>query len=136
MFAHSAVHGHEVLQKVLVTEPETLLPLLTTEQERPLQFITAFLLPYLEREQRPAASSPASTSASGRLRGPHDPLAHRRRHGDWDLDDPAEVTTLVRNQLLAGVLTPCRRSSLTLARRPQLVSAGDPDRAPVGTRPM
>ena len=34
-FAHSAVHGHEVLQKVLVTEPERILPLLTTEQERP-----------------------------------------------------------------------------------------------------
>ena len=27
-------------------------------------------------------------------------------HGDWNLDDRAEVTTLVRTQLLAGVLTP------------------------------
>jgi hypothetical protein len=27
-------------------------------------------------------------------------------HGRWDLDDPLEVRTLVRTQLLAGVLTP------------------------------
>ena len=27
-------------------------------------------------------------------------------HGAWNLDDPAEVRTLVRTQLLAGILTP------------------------------
>jgi len=52
VFAHQAVEDHAVLQKVLVTEPERLLPLLTTEQERPLRFITGYLVPLLEREER------------------------------------------------------------------------------------
>ena len=43
---------HVVLQKILVTEPERLLPLLTTEQQRPLEFITGYLMPFLEREER------------------------------------------------------------------------------------
>ena len=41
-----------MLRKVLETEPERLLPLITVEQHRVLDFITAFLLPYLEREER------------------------------------------------------------------------------------
>ena len=45
VFAHRAVREHEVLQKVLVTEPERLLPLLTTEQHRPLAFITGVPAP-------------------------------------------------------------------------------------------
>ena len=105
-FAHSAVHRHEVLQKVLVTEPETLLPLLTTEQERPLQFITEFLLPYLEREReagRVQAGVDLEESADFVARMILSLIAS---HGDWDLDNPTEVRTLVRTQLLAGILTP------------------------------
>jgi AcrR family transcriptional regulator len=52
LFAHRAVGEHVVLQKILVTEPERLLPLLTTEQDRPLSFITGYLVPFLEREER------------------------------------------------------------------------------------
>src|SRR5437763_3894503 len=51
LFAHRAVEEHEVLQKILVTEPERLLPQLTVESERVLVFIRRFLLPYLEREE-------------------------------------------------------------------------------------
>jgi AcrR family transcriptional regulator len=43
VFAHGAVGEHVVLQKILVTEPERLLPLLTTEQHRPLAFITGVI---------------------------------------------------------------------------------------------
>ncbi len=106
VFAHAAVHRHEVLQKVLVTEPERLLPLLTTEQERPLQFITAFLLPYLERDQ-----------AAGRLRDDVDLadsadfvarmiLSLITSPGGADLEDPAAVRVLVRTEVLAGILAP------------------------------
>lgn len=106
IYAHSAVHGHQVLQTILITEPEKLLPLLTTEQDRPLQFITEFLLPYLERER-----------AAGRVLGGVDLqesadfvarmiLSLIGSHGDWNLDDPSEVATLVRTQLLAGILVP------------------------------
>ena len=106
MFAHHAVHGHEVLQKVLITEPEKLLPLLTVEQERPLQFITEFLLPYLEREQaagRVIEGVDLTESADFVARMI---LSLIGSHGAWNLDDPAEVATLVRGQLLAGILLP------------------------------
>ena len=105
-FAHHAVRGHEVFQKILVTEPERLLPLMTTEQHRTLRFITGYLLPFLEREAR-----------AGRLRTgvDHDEAAEFVARmllsligspGRWDLDDPAQVRILVREELLAGVLSP------------------------------
>src|SRR5256886_11128726 len=52
VFAHRAIQEHEVLRKGLETEPERVLPLLTVPQHRVLDFISAFLLPYLEREER------------------------------------------------------------------------------------
>ena len=105
IYAHSAVHGHQVLQTVLITEPEKLLPLLTTEQERPLRFITEFLLPYLEREQtagRVLDGVDLEESADFVARMI---LSLIGSHGDWNLDDASEVATLVRTQLLAGILT-------------------------------
>ena len=105
IYAHSAVHGHEVLQKVLITEPERLLPLLTIEQDRPLEFITAFLLPYLQREQeggRVRAGVELDQAADFVARMI---LSLIGSHGDWNLDDPADVRVLVRTQLLAGILT-------------------------------
>lgn len=104
LYAHTAVHGHEVLQTVLVTEPEKLLPLLTVEQERPLHYITAFLVPYLEQEQR------AGRVLDGvDLEESADFLARMilsliGSHGEWDLTDPVAVQVLVRDHLLAGVL--------------------------------
>ena len=47
----------------MVTEPERLLPLLTTEQQRPLEFITAYLMPFLEREEREGESLEYKLSA-------------------------------------------------------------------------
>jgi AcrR family transcriptional regulator len=106
VFAHRSLTEHEVLQKVLVTEPERLLPLLTVEQHRVVRFIIAFLLPYLERERE-----------AGRLRDGVD-LAQAADYvarmvlsligspGRWSLDDPAEVRKLVRDELLGGILAP------------------------------
>jgi AcrR family transcriptional regulator len=106
VFAHRSLMEHEVLQKVLVTEPERLLPLLTVEQDRVLGFIRAFLLPYLEREER-----------EGRLRSGLDleqagdyvarmVLSLIGSPGRWDMDDRAEVRRLVREELLGGILAP------------------------------
>lgn len=103
-FAHAAIVEHEVLNKVLDTEPDRLLPLITVEQDRVLGFITAFLLPYLEREQR-----------EGRIRdGVHldataDYVARMvlsliSSPGRWDMADPDQVRELVRGELLGGVL--------------------------------
>src|SRR5947207_2353429 len=52
VFARRSVLEHELLQKILVTEPERLLGLLSTEAENTLPFIADFLLPYLAREER------------------------------------------------------------------------------------
>lgn len=104
-FAHRAVREHAVLQTVLVTEPERLLPLMTVEQRRPLRFITEYLLPFLEREER-----------AGRVRAGVDLqeaadyvasmlLSLIGSPGRWDLDDPTQVRVLVREELLPGVLT-------------------------------
>ncbi|MGZ4678283.1 MAG: TetR/AcrR family transcriptional regulator [Acidimicrobiia bacterium] len=103
-FAHAAVREHEVLQKVLVTEPERLLPLLTTEQERPLEFIAEFLLPYLEREQqagRLVAGLDLTDAADYVARMILSLIASP---GMWNLDDDGAVRDLVRNQLLVGIL--------------------------------
>jgi AcrR family transcriptional regulator len=103
-FAHRSVVEHAVLQKVLATEPEALLPLMTIEQHRVLGFITAYLRPLLEAER-----------AAGRLRADVDLglaadyiarmlLSLIGTPGRWDLDDRDEVAHLVRDELLGPVL--------------------------------
>jgi AcrR family transcriptional regulator len=104
VFAHRSIQEHEVLRKVLETEPERLLPLITVEQHRVLDFITAFLLPYLEREQRagrvrPGVDLDAATEYVARL-----VLSLIGSPGRWDMDDPEQVRVLVRDELLGGIL--------------------------------
>jgi AcrR family transcriptional regulator len=104
VFAHRSIQEHEVLRKVLETEPERLLPLITVEQHRVLDFITAFLLPYLEREQRagrvrPGVDLEAATEYVARL-----VLSLIGSPGRWDMEDPGQVRVLVREELLGGIL--------------------------------
>jgi AcrR family transcriptional regulator len=104
-FAHDAILEHEVLLKVLDTEPDRLLPLITVEQDRVLRFITAFLLPYLEREQRDGriragVDLAAAADYVGRM-----VLSLIGSPGRWDMDDPQQVHALVRDELLGGVLS-------------------------------
>ena len=100
LFAHRAVEDHEVLQKILQTEPGRLLPQLTVESQRTLAFIAAFLVPYLEREQlAPGVDVAAAADYVARM-----VLSHIAAQGRWDLTDRAQVKTLVRTEMLAGVL--------------------------------
>jgi AcrR family transcriptional regulator len=104
VFAHRSIQEHEVLRKVLETEPERLLPLITVEQHRVLDFITAFLLPYLEREQRagrvrPGVDLPAAADFVARI-----VLSLIGSPGRWDMDDPEQVRILVRAEILGGIL--------------------------------
>jgi AcrR family transcriptional regulator len=104
VFAHRAIQDHEVLRKVLETEPERFLPLITVEQHRVLDFISAFLLPYLEREQqagrvRPGLDLEAAAQYVARL-----VLSLIGSPGRWDMDDPEQVRLLVREELLGGIL--------------------------------
>jgi AcrR family transcriptional regulator len=102
-FAHQQVREHEVLRKMLDTEPERLLPLLSTESAKSLPFIASFLMPFLERE-----------AAAGRLRDGVDIeraadylargiLSLIGSAGRWDFDDDAQVRELVRDELLGGI---------------------------------
>jgi AcrR family transcriptional regulator len=105
-FAHRSVTEHAVLRKILDTEPERLLPLLTTESARTLPFIADFLHPYLAREAQ-----------AGRLRQSVDIdraadylaraiLSLIGAPGRWDLDDPRQVAELVRGELVGGIVDP------------------------------
>lgn len=104
VFARRSLLEHELLQKILVTEPERLLGLLSTEATKTLPFIADFLLPHLAREQR-----------AGRLRAGVDLVAasdYLARSilsligapGSFDLEDPAQVRSLVRRELLGGIV--------------------------------
>jgi AcrR family transcriptional regulator len=105
-FAHRAVGEHVVLQKILVTEPERLLPLMTTEQHRPLRFITAYLGPFLEREERAGRLRPGLDQAAAADYVARMLLSLIGSPGRWNLDDPRAVRRLVREDLLIGVLSP------------------------------
>jgi AcrR family transcriptional regulator len=104
VYARRTLLEHELLQKILVTEPERLLGLLSTEATKTLPFIADFLLPYLAREQ-----------LAGRLRDGVDldraadylaraVLSLIGAPGRFDLEDPEQVGSLVRRELLGGIL--------------------------------
>jgi len=102
VFAHRAIEEHEVLQKILETEPERLLPQLTVQSERILVFIRGFLVPYLERERlRPGVDPGEAADYVSRML-----LSFTASPGRWDLTDRAQVAELVRTELVAGILEP------------------------------
>lgn len=114
VFARGALGRHLVFQRVVQNEPERLLPLLTVESFRILPLIAGFLVPYLERERaagrlREGAALDRTADYIARM-----VLSCIGATGVYDLDDPAEVRLLVREQLLAGVLA--RR--VTVGRNP------------------
>ncbi|MCL4423628.1 MAG: TetR/AcrR family transcriptional regulator [Actinobacteria bacterium] len=116
MFAHRALKSHDVLQKILETEPELLLPQLTVEADRVTALIAAFLQPHLERYLATGRSGPcgclqAPTGLPSRgvdTSQAADYLARMALSfiaspGRWDLTDPDQVAHLVRTELLAGL---------------------------------
>lgn len=100
MFAHRAILEHDVLQRVMQTEPEKLLPSLTVESIRIREGIAAFLVPYLV--ERGVASGVDLDEAADFLA--RMVLSYMSSPGRWDLDDPAQVARLVESELLAGVV--------------------------------
>jgi AcrR family transcriptional regulator len=99
-FAHRELEDHAVLQKVLQTEPELLLPELSTEAERLITLVRAFLMPWLDRtELGPGVERAQAAEHIARMF-----LSYLGSPGSWDLTDRDEVRALVRSQILAGVL--------------------------------
>jgi AcrR family transcriptional regulator len=102
VFAHRDIREHEVLQRVLETEPDLLLPKLTVEAAGTQQMIAAFLEPYLAREQlAPGVEVTEAADFLSRMA-----LSYIAAPGGWDLTDHAQVRRLVRGELLGGILPP------------------------------
>jgi AcrR family transcriptional regulator len=100
VFARRQVLGHEVLQKVLQTEPEVLLPKLTVESNRTVGLISGFLVPYLQEHGLPeGVEIHEAANFLARMI-----LSYISAPGSWDLSDPEQVRRLVRVELLPGVV--------------------------------
>ncbi len=104
VFAHRAILEHDVLQRVMQTEPEKLLPTLTVESNRIREGIAAVLEPVLARRGlAPGVDRGEAADLLARM-----VLSYISAPGRWDLGDPAQVSRLVRSELLAGVVGPAR----------------------------
>jgi AcrR family transcriptional regulator len=107
VFAHRDIREHEVLQRVLETEPDLLLPKLTVEAAGTQEMIAAFLEPYLAREHlAPGVEVKEAADFLARMA-----LSYISAPGRWDLTDRAQVARLVRGELLGGVLPPDAREA-------------------------
>jgi AcrR family transcriptional regulator len=101
--AREEVLAHAVLQKVLETEPDRLIPLITVEQHHVISYIASYFLPLLERDRdaglvRTGVDLPRSAEYVARMA-----LSLIASPGRHDLEDPAEVRRLVRDELLGGI---------------------------------
>ena len=103
-YAHRSVTEHVVLRKILDTEPERLLPLLTVESAKTLPFIADFLHPYLVREAEQGRLRPGVEIDRAAEYLARAILSLINAPGRWDLEDPAQVRELVRGELLGGIV--------------------------------
>lgn len=100
VFAHEAVDGHVVLQKILETEPERLLPQLSIESSRLVGLISAFFEAQFAVHQL-AQGVDATEAAEYVARMT---LSFIGSPGGWDLSDREQVGELVRSEILAGLV--------------------------------
>ncbi len=105
-YAYRSIADHAVLRKMLDTEPDRLLPLLTTESAKSLPFIADFLLPYLRREEEAGRLRPGVDIDRAAEYLARSILSLIGAPGRWDLSDPAQVADLVDVELLGGVTAP------------------------------
>ncbi len=99
-FAHRAITEHEVLQRVLQTEPGVLLPAITVKSDATVGLVSAFLTPYLERHPlAPGVNVEEAADFLARM-----VLSYMSAPGRWDLEDPEQVARLVRAELLGGIV--------------------------------
>lgn len=94
--AHRWVVDHQVLQRLLDTEPGQVLPPIMGEMRRLVPAIGRFVEPYLEAEG--VADAAAKGEYVARL-----VVSMLGSPGRWDLDDEVQVAELVRTELVAGV---------------------------------
>ena len=103
MLAYRSIVEHEVLQRVMQTEPEEASGLCQVFQNNRIRRgIADFLVPFLE--QRGVADGVDLKESADFLA--RMVLSYMSSPGRWDLDDPVQVARLVRSELLAGVVAP------------------------------
>ncbi|MBW3537228.1 MAG: TetR/AcrR family transcriptional regulator [Actinobacteria bacterium] len=97
IFGHRAVSTHEVLQKVLETEPQRILPALLSETPWLVQLLASHLQPAIESQPgRRAGMEPGEAAAHmARL-----VLSFITAPGGRDLDDAEVARGLVRAQFM------------------------------------
>jgi AcrR family transcriptional regulator len=100
--AHRAVAEHVVLQKVLETEPERLLPQLTQSAPQVQAVLRDYLADKLRDEPLLPGVDPLEAGDWLARMG----LSFILAQGRWDLTDPASVRRLVRGELLVTILRP------------------------------
>ncbi len=105
--AHRAIEQHAVLQRLLETEPERLLPQLSTESIRLTGLIASFFEPRLAGHELAEGVTPSEAAEYvARLT-----LSFIGSPGTWDLADRKQVRELVRSEFLAGLVPADGRSS-------------------------
>ncbi|WP_426572465.1 TetR/AcrR family transcriptional regulator [Aquihabitans sp. McL0605] len=102
MHAHRAVDDHVVLQKVLETEPERLLPQLTQSAPQ----VQAVLRDYLADKLRQVDLLPGVDPLEAGDWLARMGLSFILAEGRWDLTDPDSVRHLVRDELLVAIVQP------------------------------
>ncbi|MEO9224039.1 MAG: TetR/AcrR family transcriptional regulator [Acidimicrobiales bacterium] len=101
MYVHRTLLDHAVLQRVLETEPERLLPHLSEAGPAFLQVVAAVLLPIVaEASLTPGVTPAEATDWLARM-----VLSFTASQGRWDFTDTASIRSLVREELLPGVLS-------------------------------
>ena len=100
VFARRAVLDHQVLQRLLQSEAEVLLPRLTVESQHTLGLIARFLQPFLARHPlRPGVDPALAAGFLARM-----VLSYIGSPGRSDLEDPDQLSRVVRDHLLAGIV--------------------------------
>ncbi|MGH9304254.1 MAG: hypothetical protein ACRDZ5_07570 [Acidimicrobiales bacterium] len=103
--AHRMIAEHEVLQKLLESEPELVTVQLSVEAPRLVALVRSFLARLDPRELKAGLEVNEAADYVARM-----VLSFISSPGRWDLHDPAQVGVLVRSELLAGLL-PARPES-------------------------
>lgn len=86
------IEEHDVLQRLVATEPGRLVPAINDEVRRLVPEIARFVEPWLPAAD-PAVAEHVARMVVSLIGAP----------GRWDLTDAAEVADLVRTEVLAGV---------------------------------
>ena len=103
-FAHRAIHQHELLQKILQTEPDRLLRFLSTESARTVPFIADFLHPYLERERTAGHLAEGVETDNAAQYLARLVVGFIGSPGRWDYEVDSQLDDVVRHELLGGII--------------------------------